>query len=883
MDKVKRIFMIDGHALVFRGYFAFINRPMVNSKGVNTSAIYGFCKSLFELILKERPTHLFVAFDPGGKIFRHELYPQYKANRPETPPVIKESIPVIKHMLEACRIPIVIKEQVEADDVIGTLSKRAEQEGFEVFMVTPDKDYGQLVSPNIKIYKPNGQGEGWEILGVKQICDKYGIHTPEQVIDILAIWGDASDNVPGVKGIGEVGARKLIGQYGSVENILEHLPDLSPKLRERFTESKDMLLLSKDLVTIRTHLDLEWNEESYKVSAPGLNPLKELFREYEFNSLMRLLPRMEELFCCPGEAGEMNPAPLRSDILNQRPEVPRQISDVVEQARTAGRFSMAGTPEQLIICTGSKLYITRAQNIKPLLENPAVAKCGFGLKDLFLQLRQENIIPAGVLWDPALMHYLLNPEQSHRPEDLSVLYLDYSPAHVEIKEKSLFDDQSITDDNHIRSLSEETRIAWLLKEPLARLLKQENMEDLYLKIEMPLIEVLAHMEYEGIRVDTGMLLSYGDRLRQEAVQIESQIREYAQDPALNVSSPKQLGIVLFEKLQIDDRVKKGKKQYSTDEETLNALSDRHPIVPLILEYRSLKKLLSSYIESIPLLIDQRTGRIHTTFNQTVTATGRLSSQKPNLQNIPIREERGRELRKAFVPRDKDHLLLSADYSQIELRIMAHMSGDDDFIAAFNQGMDIHSATAAKIFHCTVEEVTPEQRSRAKVANFGIIYGISSFGLASRLQIPRNEARKLIEDYFLHYPKVKAFLDNTIAFAKEKGYVQTLFNRKRYAPDIHASNSLIRGLAERNAINAPIQGTAADIIKIAMVNIHREMKERRLRSRMLLQVHDELVFDVHISEKEEMERLVTRLMENATRLSVPLSVSAGFGLNWLEAH
>ncbi len=409
------------------------------------------------------------------------------------------------------------------------------------------------------------------------------------------------------------------------------------------------------------------------------------------------------------------------------------------------------------------------------------------------------------------------------------------------------------------------------------------MEDLYLKIEMPLIEVLAHMEYEGIRVDTGMLLSYGDQLRQEAARIESQIREYAQDPSLNVSSPKQLGIVLFEKLQIDDRVKKGKKQYSTDEETLNALSDRHPVVPLILEYRSLKKLLSSYIESIPLLIDQRTGRIHTTFNQTVTATGRLSSQKPNLQNIPIREERGRELRKAFIPRDEDYLLLSADYSQIELRIMAHMSGDEDFIAAFNQGKDIHASTAAKVFHCAVEEVTPEQRRRAKVANFGIIYGISSFGLAGRLQIPRNEARQLIEDYFIHYPKVKAYLDNTITFAKEKGYVQTLFNRKRYAPDIHASNSLIRGLAERNAINAPIQGTAADIIKIAMVNIHREMKERGLRSRMLLQVHDELVFDVHISEKEEMQRLVTGFMENAARLSVPLSVSAGFGLNWLEAH
>ncbi len=453
MDKVKRIFMIDGHALVFRGYFAFINRPMVNSKGVNTSAIYGFCKSLFELILKERPTHLFVAFDPGGKIFRHELYPLYKANRPETPPVIKESIPVIKHMLEACRIPIVIKEQVEADDVIGTLSKRAEQEGFEVVMVTPDKDYGQLVSPNIKIYKPNGQGEGWEILGVKQICDKYGIHTPEQVIDILAIWGDAVDNVPGVKGVGEVGARKLIGQYGTVENVLEHLAELSPKLRERFTESKDMVMLSKDLVTIRTHLDLDWNEESYKVSTPGLNPLKELFREYEFNSLMRLLPRMEELFCCPGEAGDINPAPLRPDFLNQRPEAPRRISDVVEQARTAGMFSMAGTPEQLIICTGSKLYITSAQNIKPILENPAIAKCGFGLKDLFLQLRKEDIIPAGVLWDPSLMHYLLNPEQSHRPEDLSVRYLDYSPAPVEIKEKSLFDDQSVTDDSHICSLS----------------------------------------------------------------------------------------------------------------------------------------------------------------------------------------------------------------------------------------------------------------------------------------------------------------------------------------------------------------------------------------------------------------------------------------------
>ncbi|MFA5444398.1 MAG: DNA polymerase I [Bacteroidales bacterium] len=882
---MKRIFMIDGHALVYRAYFAFINRPMLNTKGVDTSAIYGFCRSLFDIILKEKPTHLFVAFDPGGKNFRHQAYPEYKANRPETPAVIKESLPVIHEFLESCRIPVIIIQNAEADDVIGTLSKRAEKEGFQVFMVTPDKDYGQLVSKNIQMFRPRSRGDGWDILGEKEICTKYNINDPAQVTDILAIWGDASDNIPGVRGIGEVGAKNLVSSFGTVENILEHLAELPVKMQEKITHSRDMLELSKDLVTIRTGLDIPWDEESFRIRAPQLTRLKELLREYEFHSLVRLIPKLEELFCCfedktttPSEPSqEFKPPVSFEDIRNSE-----QTGSLLKEASLKGQVGIACNTSVAAVFTGEKNYLVPAARILPLLTDRKIEKCGFGIKDLLLILKHQQKGMDGMLWDPGLMHYLVNPERNHRPSDLAIQYLNLFPDETETKDQDLFQTQQETD-TAIKNLLNEAFIAFHLKKPLQDILNKEGTATLYTDLEMPLMEVLADMEYQGVNVDIGSLEEYGRELTATSLEIEKQVRNYANEPTLNVSSPKQLGIVLYDRLKIDDRSRKGKKQYSTDEETLSALAERHPIVPLILEYRSLKKLLSSYIESLPALTDPDTGRIHTTFNQTVTATGRLSSQKPNLQNIPVREERGREIRKFFIPRDKDYVLMSADYSQIELRIMAHMSGDEDFIAAFNAGADIHTATAAKIFHCGKEEVTPEQRNKAKTANFGIIYGISPFGLASRLKIPRSEAKELIDGYFEHYPKVREYLNNTISMAKEKGYVETLFHRRRYAPDINASNALLRGLAERNAINAPIQGTAADIIKKAMVMVHREMTDKKMRSKMILQVHDELLFDVHITEKKEMEDLVRNVMEHAVTLSVPLSVGLGFGTNWLEAH
>ncbi len=882
---MKRIFMIDGHALVYRAYFAFIHRPMLNTKGVDTSAIYGFCRSLFDIILKEKPTHLFVAFDPGGKNFRHQAFPEYKANRPETPQVIKESLPVIHDFLESCRIPVITIQNAEADDVIGTLSKRAEKEGFQVYMVTPDKDYGQLVSQNIRMFRPHSRGDGWEILGEKEICAKYNINEPAQVTDILAIWGDASDNIPGVRGIGEVGAKNLVSRYGTVENILEHIAELPVKMQEKITHSRDMLKLSKDLVTIRTGLDIPWNEESFRIRAPELARLKELLREYEFHSLIRLIPRLEELFCCfedktdsPYEASpELKPPVSFEEVKNSE-----QTKALLKEASRKGRVGIACEPSVVAVFTGEKTYIASADRVLPMLADPEIEKCGFGIKDLLLTLKHQQKSMAGMLWDPGLMHYLINPERNHRPSDLAIQYLNLFPDETETKDQDLFQTQTQTDPA-VKQLISEAFIAFHLKKPLQDILNKEGTHSLYTDLEMPLMEVLADMEYQGVRVDIRSLEEYGWELTATSLEIEKQVRNYADDPTLNVSSPKQLGIVLYDRLKIDDRSRKGKKQYSTDEETLSVLAERHPIVPLILEYRSLKKLLSSYIESLPTLINPNTGRIHTTFNQTVTATGRLSSQKPNLQNIPVREERGREIRKFFIPSDEDHLLMSADYSQIELRIMAHMSGDEDFIAAFNAGADIHTATAAKIFHCNKEEVTPEQRNKAKTANFGIIYGISPFGLASRLKIPRSEAKELIDGYFEHYPKVRGYLNNIISMAKEKGYVETLFHRRRYAPDINASNALRRGLAERNAINAPIQGTAADIIKKAMVMVHREMKDKKMKSKMILQVHDELLFDVHITEKKEMEDLVRNIMEHSVTLCVPLSVGLGFGTNWLEAH
>ena len=889
---MKRIFMIDGHALVFRSYFAFANRPMINSKGVETSAIYGFCRSLFDIILREKPTHMFVAFDPRGKNFRHEAFPDYKANRPETPEQIVQAVPVIREFLESCHIPVIVKENAEADDVIGTLSKRAGEEGFDVFMVTPDKDFGQLVSDNIFMYRPLSRGDGWEIMGTQEICNKYGISKPQQLIDVLAIWGDASDNITGVRGIGEVGATRLISRYGTVDNVMQHLDELPAAMQKKLRESQEILHLSRDLVTIRTDLDIPWDEPSLRIAAPDLERLKELLREYEFHSLIRQLPKLEGLFCnnalpCNPSAAGMpatSPAPSRpeppEDYVSL--EIPAAMDNLLKEARKAGFVSLAGTPQFLIFYTGEQAYGGTARQAVHLLTDREPVKCGFGLKELTRSLKKQQIQPSGMVWDPGLMHYLIQPERNHRPSDLAIQYLNYFPQERVAEDHNLFN-TSENNATQIHILLTEAFISFHLKEPLWKILKKDGMDTLYTDMEMPLMEVLADMEKEGIALDTVPMQAYGRELQAKATEVEQQVRSYADDPGLNVSSPKQLGVVLYDQLKIDDRSKKGKKKYSTDEETLSALADRHPIVPLILEFRSLKKLLSTYIESLPILIDPQSKRIHTTFNQTVTATGRLSSQDPNLQNIPVREERGREIRRFFIPRDSEHVLLSADYSQIELRIMAHMSNDPDLIAAFRKGEDIHTSTAAKIFGCAPEAVTPEQRYHAKTANFGIIYGISAFGLSTRLKIPRAQANSLINGYFDHYPQVKAYIDTALATAREKGYVETLFGRRRYAPDIKATNPMVRGLAERNAINAPIQGTAADIIKKAMIDIYKAMQEKHLKSKMILQVHDELLFDVFLPEKETMEHLVQSHMESITVLNVPLLVSLGWGHNWMEAH
>ena len=913
MVTMKKLLLLDGYALIYRAYYAFIRRPMVNSKGLDMSAVFGFTKTLIDLILKEKPTHLAVGLDPGGKTFRHESYPLYKANREETPQVIKTSMPIIRKILEAFHIPICLVEGFEADDVIGTVAKEAEKAGFPVWMVTSDKDYGQLVSPHIWQYKPGRSGDEWELLGVKEICEKYTIDTPKQVIDILALQGDASDNVPGVPGIGEVGAKKLVSTYKSIGNLLTHVNELPEKQRHALLENEAQLKQSKELVTICTSVPISWNEFDFKVEAPDLKEVEALFREYEFNSLRQAIPSLKLLFCphateleqCQGAsettAEQTHSSPPAYTIIETLPDFTCshalisiaplfKSNSMVQDELQAVAICVENKKVHWLPCPSNEKRLQLMQLLKPWLESPDGALTGHALKPFLRLLLQNNISPSGNVWDTELMHYLLNPERSHKIRILSTSYLDLPFPEVEApvaKQASLFDtpEQATTFSEEEKAELCATAYASMALYPiLFQQLQTENMERLYQEVEMPLISVLAQMELEGITLDIPRIKKYGAECMEELTTLSNQIRILCKEPQLNISSPKQLGIVLFEKLQLDPQAKRTPgKQYATDEETLLSLVDRHPVIPLILEYRSISKLLSTYIEPLPDLVNRATGRIHTTFNQALTATGRLSSQKPNMQNIPIREERGRELRRVFIPRSPDYLLLSADYSQIELRVMAHLSQDNGLIEAFRNGEDIHTATAAKIFHCTPEEVTREQRSRAKTANFGIIYGISSFGLSQRLHIPRAEARALIDEYFKTYPNVQAYILRQIESAKAMGYVSTLLHRRRYLPDIQARNAAIRSLAERNAVNAPIQGSAADIIKIAMVRIARKTAEKKWRSRMILQVHDELVFDLFIPEKEEFINLVKTEMEQSVSLDVPLLADCGVGEHWLEAH
>ncbi|MBQ3812546.1 MAG: DNA polymerase I [Bacteroidales bacterium] len=864
MDK---LFLIDGHALVFKMYYAFLRRPMINSKGADMSILFGFTKYLMELIEREKPTHIAVAFDPPGGTFRNEMYPAYKGTRPPTPQLVIDALEPLTELVKAMDIPVMMVPGFEADDVLGSAATQLASDSLDVYMVTPDKDYGQLIGKHVFQLKPGKGGSDNELVDTAALCEKWGIAEPSQVIDMLAICGDAADNVPGVKGVGEVGAAKLIAKYGTLENIYAHIAELTPKQQAMFTEAQPHMALSKALVTIKTDMQLPATLEDMRYTGKFSPRLAELFREYEFTSLKKYLP---------AEASTAEETKMKADAPKAIPVSP---AEVLAAAKYSGKVGLVMTGSQLILASGEKVATVILSEAKDLLEDAAVAKYGVDLKKMARQLAAEGIGLQGQWNDIELMHYVINPERSHELAALAQTYLGVSleEASAPATTGSLFDDVPEEDDS---PRLKESAILIPLGEKL-----REQLPAFYDRMEEPLAKVLAQMELDGVKVDMAQLRVFADGLRKELAEREARIREMADDPQLNVSSPRQVGEVLFDKLQLDPKAKKtgSKTQYSTDEATLVAIADRHPIVDEILEFRAAKKLLSTYIEPFPSYISPADGRVHTTFNQALTATGRLSSSNPNLQNIPVRTERGKEIRKAFVPGTPEGVIVSADYSQIELRIMAHLSCDAHLIQAFRDGVDVHAATAAKIFGIPVSEVTREQRSMAKTANFGIMYGISSFGLAQRLHLSRTAAKELIDGYFASFPAIRSFIDDSISFARENGYVETLFGRRRYLPDIEAHNANVRALAERNAVNAPIQGTSADIIKLAMIGVADRLREEGLRSRMVLQIHDELVFDALPEEVPALKALVKDVMENVIKLSVPLTVECSAGANWLEAH
>ena len=878
--KDKRIFLIDGHALVFKMYYALLRRPMVNSKGVDTSILYGFTKYLLELIDRQKPEYLAVAFDPPGGSFRNKLYPAYKANRDATPQLVIDALDPLCEICRAMDIPVLMIPGFEADDVVGSMAKRAEREGLKVYMVTPDKDYGQLVSPNIYQYKPPKSGSDPEILDCAAVCAKYGIDRTEQVIDMLAICGDASDNVPGVKGVGEVGAGKLIRSYGSLEGIYEHIDELSPRQKQMFEEARDHIDLSKVLVTIKTDIEIDVPTESMAMDGQVEKRICELFDLYEFGSLKRYL-------------NSFRIKDIHEETKPRKNDVPfREVSaeEICRAATVSGCCAIVpdGKDSLAVAVPYGKGAITSAV---PEGKEMMVAKGDWGLfgeclnnPDLKVyccdikEWLKDNCI-AGTLMDCSLMDYVNNPEKSHRFDSLvsSLLGVELKPKETN---PTLFgEDESEEDDGKgaLLACAATLQLGRLLEAELAR----QGLSDVYLKIEEPLIRVLAKMEKDGVKMDLDSLRSFAAGLREEVQQREEKIRAMAGNPNLNISSPKQIAALLYDELQLLQRKKKGND--STDEETLLSIEDRHPIVREILEFRAAKKLLSTYIEPFPGYISRSDGKIHTCFNQALTATGRLSSSNPNLQNIPIRSERGKEIRKAFVPSREGGVIMSADYSQIELRIMAHLSQDRHLIEAFNSGLDVHKATAAKIFGIDSSEVSAEQRRIAKTANFGIMYGISAFGLSQRLSCSRAEAKQIIDDYFESFPAIRSFIEDTLTAARENGYVETIFGRRRFVPDVNSRNGTVRALAERNAVNAPIQGTSADIIKMAMAGVDRRLSEAGLKSRMVLQIHDELLFDALEEEIDTLKAIVVEEMENVVRLSVPLTVECDYGKNWLEAH
>lgn len=949
---MKKLFLIDAYAIIYRAYYAFIRNPRINSKGLNTSAIFGFINTLEDVLKREKPTHIAVAFDPAGPTFRHEAYELYKAQREATPEDIRISVPIIKNLIKAYNIPVLEVSGYEADDVIGTIAKKAEAEGFDVFMLTPDKDYGQLVSEHIFMYRPKHTG-GFEVMGPDEVKAKYDLDSHNQVIDLLGLMGDSADNIPGCPGVGEKTAVKLLKEFGSIDSLLERTEELKGALKTKVEANKEQIIFSRFLATIKIDVPVDFDEKSLEVEPRNESELKALFDELEFRTMSAKLftslppdmpsttigyakPKAQpkgqmSLFDDTVQADEpAKTKTVKSAVKSESPTEPEVESGMRTIKNTPHNYQLVDTKVkraalvsklfmQKSICfdtettgldmftsdmvglsfcftEGEAYYVTLPsekeeitevlKEFKVIFESEQIEKIGQNIKFDLLMLAQYGIQLRGKLFDTMIAHYLVQPELRHGMDYLAEIYLNYKTIHYEelvgAKGKNQMDIRFVDIDKLCDYAAEDADITFRLKQILKKELKDNALESLFYDIEMPLMRVLAVMERNGVRIDSDALKQSSEILTQELFAIEKEIHEMV-GYDFNVSSPAQVGEVLFDRLKLDDKAKKTKTgQYSTSEDVLEKIRSKHPVIGKILDYRGLKKLLSTYIDALPQLISSVTGKVHTSYNQTVAATGRLSSTNPNLQNIPIRDAQGKEIRKAFIP-DADSVFLSADYSQIELRIMAHLSGDKNMLDAFNSGHDIHTATAAKIYKVDLADVTSDMRRKAKTANFGIIYGISTFGLAERLNIPRSEAKELIDGYFATYPDVKRYMDESIQRAKENGFVETIFGRKRFLADINSQNSIVRGYAERNAINAPIQGSAADIIKIAMVRIQNRIDKEGLKTRMTMQVHDELNFTVPLSEIEQAEALVVAEMEQAIQLQVPLIADFGVGTNWLEAH
>ncbi len=921
-EKTKKLFLLDAYALIFRAYYAFIRNPRVTSKGLNTSAIFGFTNSLLEVLNKENPSHIGVAFDPSGPTFRNELYKEYKAQREATPEDIKKAIPYIKQILEAFNINVIQIDGYEADDVVGTLARKAGNEGFMTFMVTPDKDYAQLVTDNTVMFKPKSAGNDIERWGIPEIQKKFSVKTPEQVIDLLALWGDSADNIPGCPGIGEKRAKEIIGKYGSIENVYKHIDEFSGKQKENLLNFREQVELSRKLVTIETTVPIDFDEKLFHYKSPNLEKLKPVFEELEFKTLWEKIvgkkgngPSQGTLFAddnisYPSPTFNTSKKNIKDTVHQYFLVNSKQALDSLSAELSVQKEFCIDTETSAIDVHSNELvglsfsfkkgeayYVPvdkdkkKAEEIIKHFENvltdPGILKVGQNLKYDYLMIKRYGVEMQGPFFDTMIAHHLVQPGLKHNMDFLAEIYLDYTPVSITELIGAKGKKQGSMRDIDVQVVTEyageDADITLQLKEPLRKELEEFNMISLFEDVEMPLLKVLAEMEYAGVVLDTAALADFAKKLQKRIKSLENEIVDDA-GIEFNVSSPRQVGEILFKKLNIDLKAKKTKSgQFSTNEETLQKLKDKHPIVEKILEFRGLKKLLNTYVEALPKLVNKDTGRLHTSFNQAVVVTGRLSSSNPNLQNIPIREEDGREMRKAFVVADSNHLFLSADYSQVELRLMAHLSEDENLLKAFNRGEDIHSATAARIFKVSPGDVTDDMRRKAKTANFGIIYGISAFGLSERLNIPRGEAKDIIDGYFQSFPAVKQYMDRVIGQAREKGYVETMFGRRRYLPDINSRNGVVRGVAERNAINAPIQGAAADIIKMAMVGVDNAFKKERLKSRMVLQVHDELNFEILKVEIDKVKEIVKKQMESAVLLKVPLEVDMGIGVNWLEAH